>query len=396
MPARNTQTGYGSVARGLHWLTAALIVAVFPLGMIAEAMPFDSSEALARKAWVFSIHKTLGVTVFFLALARILWALTGEKPAPLHPGRRLETFAAEAVHWALYLALVAVPLSGWLHHAAVEGFAPILWPFGQGLPLVPKSEAVAGLAAAVHGIFTKLLLAAVVLHVLGAAKHAVLDRDGTLARMATGREAGTPGARAPRLAPALLALAVFAAGGAGAWAVAGRGPEAGVPAAAAAAGGNWQVAEGRLTFAVQQMGARVEGSLPAWTAEIDFDEETGTGRVAVEIDLTRMTLGSVTDQARGPEFFDVANHPAARFTAGIVPAGEGFEARGVLALRGVEQAVSLPFTLEIAGEEARMAGTVTLDRRDFGMGPSYPDDRTVGFAVEVAVDLVARRGGAAE
>ena len=394
MAARNTRSGYGSVARGLHWLTAALIVAAFPLGMIAEAMPFDTSEALARKALLFSIHKTLGVAVFFLALARILWALTGEKPAPLHPGRRLETFAAEAVHWALYLSLVAVPASGWLHHAAVDGFAPILWPFGQGLPLVPKSETVAGLAGAAHWAFTKLLLAAVALHVLGAAKHAVLDRDGTLARMLTGREAGGAGARAPRLVPALVAAAVFAAGGAGAWAVAGRAPEGPeAPAAAVAAGGNWQVAEGVLTFAVQQMGARVEGSLPDWTAKIDFDEASGTGRVAVEIDLTRMTLGSVTDQAQGPEFFDVANHPAARFAAEIVPAGEGFEAQGVLALRGTETAVTLPFTLEIAGDEARMAGRVVLDRRDFGMGASYADDKTVGFAVEVAVELVAKRGG---
>ena len=395
MPARNTSLSYGSVARGLHWLTALLIVAAFPLGMIAENLPFDTSEALARKAQVFSLHKTLGVTVFLVALLRILWALTGKKPVPLHPARRVETLLAEAVHWALYLSLVMVPLSGWVHHAATTGFAPILWPLGQDLPFVPKSETVAGAAGAVHWVFTKLLLASVLLHVLGALKHALIDGDRTLARMVTGAEAGKAADAAPALAPALAALAVFAAGAAGAWAIASRTPEtvAEAPAAAAPAAGNWTVSEGRLGFAVQQMGQRVEGTLPAWTATIDFDEATGTGTVTVEIDTTRLTLGSVTDQAKGPEFFDVAGHPTATFTAAIVPAGEAFEAKGTLALRGAEHPVTLPFTLVLEGDTARMQGKVTLDRRDFGMGPSYGDEKTVGFTVDVEVALVAKRGG---
>lgn len=395
MPARNTRLSYGSVARGMHWLTALLILAAFPLGMIAENLPFDTSEALARKAQVFSVHKTLGVAVFLVALLRILWALTGEKPVPLHPGRRVETFTAEAVHWALYLSLVFVPLSGWIHHAATTGFAPILWPLGQDLPFVPKSEMVAGVAGAVHWLFTKLLLVSVALHVLGALKHALLDRDLTLARMVTGTEAGKADAAAPGLSPALVALAIFAAGAAGAWAIASRPPEtvAESPAAAAPAAGNWTVTEGTLAFAVQQMGQRVDGTLPAWTATIDFDEATGTGTVTVEIDTTRLTLGSVTDQAKGPEFFDVATHPAATFSAAITPAGEGFEAKGTLSLRGAEQPVTLPFTLAIDGDTARMEGKITLDRRDFGMGPSYGDEKTVGFSVEVEVALVAKRGG---
>ncbi len=395
MPARNSALGYGSVARGFHWLTALLIIAAFPLGMIADAMPFDTSEALAAKAQVFSLHKTLGVGVFFVALLRILWAVTGEKPVALHPGRRLETFLAEIVHWALYLSLVLVPLSGWVHHAAVDGFAPILWPFGQGLPFVPKSEAVAEVSGAVHWIFTKVLLVAVVLHVAGALKHLVIDRDDTLARMVVGTKAGDPATTSHGPGPALAALAIFAAGAAGAWALAGRTATvvAQEPAPVAAAAGNWAVQEGSLGFSVQQMGARVEGQLPVWTAEIVFDEASGTGKVVVTIDTTKLTLGSVTDQATGPEFFDIAAHPSAIFSATIAPTATGHEATGTLTLRGAEQPVTLPFILGIDGDLATMTGTVTLDRRDFGMGPSYKDDKTVGFTVDVTVALKARRGG---
>ena len=93
------------------------------------------------------------------------------------------------------------------------------------------------------------------------------------------------------------------------------------------------------------------------------------------------------------DLFDVAGHPTATFTAAIVPAGEAFEAKGTLALRGAEHPVTLPFTLVLEGDTARMQGKVTLDRRDFGMGPSYGDEKTVGFTVDVEVALVAKRGG---
>ena len=140
MPAQNTLQRYGSVARTLHWLTALLILTAIPLGLVATDMPFDTGEALAAKANLFSIHKTVGVAAFFVALIRILWAFTQPRPVPLHPDRRAETWLADLVHWMLYVSMLAVPLSGWVHNAAVTGFAPILWPFGQTLPFVPQSE----------------------------------------------------------------------------------------------------------------------------------------------------------------------------------------------------------------------------------------------------------------
>ncbi|MBN8422068.1 MAG: YceI family protein, partial [Verrucomicrobia bacterium] len=77
------------------------------------------------------------------------------------------------------------------------------------------------------------------------------------------------------------------------------------------AGGNWQVQEGRLTFALAQMGQSVEGSFAGWTADIDFDQATGTGTVTVQIDTTSLHLAAVTEQAKAPEFFDVAAFPTA-------------------------------------------------------------------------------------
>ena len=75
MPTSNTPRSYGSVTKTFHWLTVLLILTAIPLGIIANKLAYDTSEALAFKAFLFSMHKTVGVTAFFVALARILWAL---------------------------------------------------------------------------------------------------------------------------------------------------------------------------------------------------------------------------------------------------------------------------------------------------------------------------------
>lgn len=394
MPAHNTPNSFGLVTRTFHWLTALLILTAIPLGLIANGIA-PTPDTIAQKAQLFSLHKTLGVAAFFIGLARILWALTQSHPAPLHPQRRVELTLAQIVHWMLYLSLVMVPLTGWGHHAALDGFAPILWPFGQGLPFVPKSESIATLAGGAHWVFTKLLAASVILHIAGALKHHVIDRDATLARMAFGTAAPEkPLPQTKRFAPLALALVLYGAGTALALSMAPASPAQTVAAPVAATGGNWQVKTGTLEFNVVQMGAPVTGSFSAWTAEITYDEAITSGvagKVDVTIDLTSLALGSVTDQAKGPEFFDVASHPSARFAADLVAGATGLTAEGTLELHGKTVPISLPFTLAITGDSAQMTGSAKLDRRDFAIGAGYADEATVGFAVEIKVALEATR-----
>ena len=396
----NTATRYGMIARVLHWLTALLILTAIPLGLVANGMAYDTGEALALKAQVFSIHKTLGVAAFAVGLLRILWAVVQVRPAPVHPDRKAETLLAEIVHWTLYLSLVLVPLSGWVHHAATTGFAPILWPLGQDLPGVPKSESVAQAAAALHWLFTKLLAASVLLHVAGALKHAIVDRDGVLSRMLRGDEAGTGrahgGFAAPVIAAALYAVAGFAVLQATAPAPAETSMGASAPVAPPAQGqaGSWGVTVGTLSFTVAQMGQPVQGRFADWSADIRYEPtpvEGKHGDVTVQIAVGSLTLGSVTDKAKGTDFLDAGAHPVAVFDADILASPQGPVAQGTLSLRGIEVPVTLRMELTIDGDVARMTGQTVLDRGAFGIGKSYPDGKTVGLEVTVDVALSARR-----
>jgi cytochrome b561/polyisoprenoid-binding protein YceI len=397
MPLTNADDRYGTVTKTFHWLIALLILTLIPLGLIANDMAYDTADQLATKAWLFSLHKTLGITVFVVAIARILWALTQPKPANLHPERKLETFAAETVHWLLYASLVIVPLSGWIHHAATSGFAPIWLPIGQDLPLVPKSEAVAGAFGAMHEIATNALEASLALHILGALKHHFIDRDSTLRRMWFGTTTATaPGGTHNSRRPAVAAAAVWAvaiAFGAG-LGLAGSDGDGPGPATLAQVQSDWQVQDGTLSIVVNQFGSDVTGSFADWTAAISFDESVQngpSGTVDATISIGSLTLGSVTDQAMSPDFFDAQTFPTATYKAEIFTTIDSTVARGTLTIKDQSVPLELPFDLTIDGDTATMKGSTTLDRRDFNIGNNMNDEGSLKFPVNVRIELTATR-----
>ncbi|UWR74282.1 cytochrome b/b6 domain-containing protein [Phaeobacter inhibens] len=416
---RSSALHYGSVAKGFHWLTALLILAVFPLGYFAndlahhiQSADFDGAQTtLTRAALLFSLHKTLGLALFLTALLRILWALSQPKPVPLHPERRAETLLAEVVHWLLYGALVAAPLTGWIHHAATTGFAPIWWPFGQDLPFVPKSEAVAAVFGGLHWLFVWTFAVALGLHIAGALKHEVIDRDATLRRMLPGRAPEvTAQTETPHGAlPFLVALAIWGLVLAGGGAFGLYAPHSHAPADTAAGQGHdhdheagtdtmptggWVVQDGTLAIAIVQMGSEVRGQFDQWQASIAFEEPNApgpAGTVTVSVAIPSLMLGSVTDQAMGPDYFDSASYPTAEFRAEIEKLAEGYVADGTLRIRDQEVPLRLPFTLDLNGDTATMSGSAEVNRLDFNIGRGVQDEGSLAYAVTIVVDLTASR-----
>ncbi len=401
MSAGNTQTRYGWVAKSFHWIVALGMIANIALGLWAEWLPLGGEAEIALKKTAFSLHKTLGVTILFVAILRILWAFTQPKPVPLHPERKLETFAADAAHWLLYGSIILIPLSGWAYHSATTGFAPIWWPFGQSLPFIPESERLAGIFSALHYLFNVTLWIALAAHILGALKHQIIDRDATLSRMLPGRtEAGITPTYHGHVLPAFAAVAVWAVvlGGAGyaGW----YAPEEDSTQTAALdeVSSDWVVQDGTLALTIVQNGSEVSGEFADWTADITFEErdQPGTwGNVIVEVAIGSITLGSVTGQAKGPDFLAAEEYPRARFEADIVKVADGFEAQGSLTLKGETAPLTLPFQLTMSDGVADMDGRLTMDRRTFGIGSNIQDEGQLGFSVDLRVTLTAARNAEA-
>ncbi|MEZ6023867.1 MAG: cytochrome b/b6 domain-containing protein, partial [Hyphomonadaceae bacterium] len=108
---------YSAVAIVLHWAIAAAILAMIPFGFWMHGQAEDGiiSDEVFR---AFQLHKSVGLTVLALSLIRLGWRLLNPPPPlPEHmPG--WERFVAKATHWAFYIIMIGLPLSGWLYVSA--------------------------------------------------------------------------------------------------------------------------------------------------------------------------------------------------------------------------------------------------------------------------------------
>ncbi len=398
MQVGNNSDRYGLVAQAMHWAVALLILALFGLGLLMSNLSFETEEQITRAFFIFSLHKTLGLTVFTLAILRILWAILQPHPQPLSSHKPVEVFAAQVVHWLLYVLIFAMPLTGWLHHSATEGLAPIWGPFPQRIGLVPQTEAAEVFWGWAHFLTAWVMGAIIALHIAGAMKHAVLDRDGTLRRMIPGMARNvltTPTEAFKVVAPVLALLVTLATGAAIVLTVPHEHDHS--HGQATTDGGfqsNWSVVavESTLAISVIQNGNPVAGQFGVWTAEILFDSESPeAAQLAVDIDITSLTLGSVSQQALSADYLNAEAFPTARFAStGFTPVGKDqFETQGILTLAGVEKPLVLSFTLALDGDAAQADGTATILRLDHNVGPEAAG--TVGHEVELNFSLTANR-----
>ena len=173
---------YTTTAIVLHWLIAVLIIGAFTLGLVMTDIPGLTSTKLKYFSW----HKWAGVTVLLLATLRILWRLKNRPPARPDAMPAWQRGAAHGLHHLLYVLIFAVPLSGYFYTLAA-GFPVVYFGLFQLPVLIAKNKALADTLEPVHYWLNMAMAALVVLHVLAALKHQLVDRDDTLRRMLPGR-----------------------------------------------------------------------------------------------------------------------------------------------------------------------------------------------------------------
>jgi cytochrome b561 len=177
MTIRNTPARWGIISQLLHWLIVVMIITQVILANIAEDLPIGM-----KKLAMFARHKSVGITIFGLALLRLLWRWAN--PTPLLPTtlQPYERALAGLTHAGLYIVLFAMPLTGWMMTSA-RGF-PVSWfGFFQLPDFVPKNDALYNAMKETHDTLALALYAIVSLHVAGALKHHFFMKDDVLRRM---------------------------------------------------------------------------------------------------------------------------------------------------------------------------------------------------------------------
>jgi len=177
-PARYTR-----FAVAMHWIVAAVVLLQYPLGWWMQQIP---KQPPGPRAEMFNLHKSIGLAILALMIVRLGWRLA-HRPPELPPMARWQSALARFTHFALYAALIALPLAGYLG-SAFSGY-PVRF-FGIILPpWAARNNGLKELMSQVHLVAAWVLLGAFALHIAGVVKHAAFDRDGLIRRMAWARSA---------------------------------------------------------------------------------------------------------------------------------------------------------------------------------------------------------------
>ena len=168
---------YSGVAMLLHWTIAVLVIMNWQIAERAE--DFDGP----LRGEIMGSHKAWGMTILTLTLIRLVWRLTHPSVVRTPDLKAWERALAKTVHVTFYVLLIALPLGGWLANSymgkPVDFFGLFTIP---ALP-VGTDKDLGGSIFDVHETGAKFMLLLVLLHVAGALKHTIIDRDGTLWRM---------------------------------------------------------------------------------------------------------------------------------------------------------------------------------------------------------------------
>ena len=169
--------GYTRTSVGLHWVLAVLIIFNLGFGLYTVGLPLSP-----QKLKFFSWHKWVGVTIFLLSAARLLWRL--QHPAPALPGtmKPWEKRLANGSHSLLYVLFFAAPLTGWLFSSAA-GFQTVYLGVLPIPDLLAKNKEVADVLRFAHRWINYTMAAVIGLHAAAALKHHLIDRDDVLTRM---------------------------------------------------------------------------------------------------------------------------------------------------------------------------------------------------------------------
>ena len=195
-PAKYDIPIYKPAARKFHWWVAGLVLLQLPLGLWmmwrAEDMPGinDKGEAV-KGTWngiadggltdtLFSSHKVIGLAIFLLVVLRLMYRLINGAPRSDPSVPSALTGISHAVHWSIYILLIAIPIGGYLGIS----YGNYLDVFGVHLPAITaEDKKMSEQILSNHGLAAQILLILAALHIGAAIYHKFVRKDRVVERM---------------------------------------------------------------------------------------------------------------------------------------------------------------------------------------------------------------------
>lgn len=162
----------------MHWLLAVVIISLLSVGFYMSGMPNSDS-----KFELYVMHKSSGVVAFFLILMRTLIRAFSNIPKAHDSISKIESKAASLGVVVFYILMFLMPVSGYF--MSVSSGHPInLFNTGIMFPdFIGVNFELAAIASSMHEYTAFALIGMIVIHILAALKHLIIDKINIFIRM---------------------------------------------------------------------------------------------------------------------------------------------------------------------------------------------------------------------
>ena len=180
MTDQKTSAAYSTTARTLHWITAALVLFMLPLGVV-----ITNEWGGPLQDPLYDLHRSIGTVIIPLVILRLGYRLL-HPPLPLPEDiPPLQQSAARATHWGLYALLVVQPFVGWIATSAYRASIMVFGLF-ELPPIWPQDRPLSERLFVVHALIGAAIACLAAVHIGAALYHHFVRKDRVLMRMITG------------------------------------------------------------------------------------------------------------------------------------------------------------------------------------------------------------------
>ncbi|HEY2049401.1 MAG TPA: cytochrome b [Caulobacteraceae bacterium] len=169
---------YSGVHQVIHWLTALLMFSILPLAWVMTNAKVGSELQHSTYNW----HKTLGLIVFGLTIARMIWRFVDQPPAYPPKVAAWDRALAQLAYGLFFAVMIWMPVTGFMD-SAYDGYPIKLFNLIPTPEIFPKNNRLADFWAGLHGLGQWAVYGLIVLHLSAVVFHVVWAKDGVLGRM---------------------------------------------------------------------------------------------------------------------------------------------------------------------------------------------------------------------
>lgn len=170
---KNDANNYGTFSKTLHWLMAVLIIALLVVGFYMTGLEDEDPS----RGQIYGMHKAFGTLVMMLVVIRVIWLRISPAPALPAVFTAKEKRVVSSVKGVLYLLMFLLPISGYVMSTAAGRTTSFFGMFDLPM-LFGENKALAGFAHESHEILAFVIILFTLVHIAGAVKHRLKDRNG--------------------------------------------------------------------------------------------------------------------------------------------------------------------------------------------------------------------------